>query len=67
MGCGGGSEYFDHDLTRFNLLNNLNSMKHLNVHDEDHTTIKSLAAKIGKSIQDFMKDLIKAYNKQTKG
>lgn len=41
-------------------------MKHLEVKDQDHADIKSLAAKVGKTIQAFMRDLINAYNKAKK-
>ena len=36
-------------------------MKHLEVKDNDHATIKMLALKAGKSIRDFVGDLIAAY------
>jgi len=40
--------------------------KHIKVHPEDHSTIKLLAVKAGKTMMDFMKDLIASYRKGAK-
>lgn len=41
-------------------------MKQLKVYDDDHADIKALAAGSRKTIQDFMRDLIKAFVKGSK-
>jgi len=36
-------------------------IKHLRIFEKDHAAIKMLALKAGKTIQDFVADLIAAY------